>query len=101
VNEFQGPTPSNNEKYLNHCLTPPLYFKTFKIVELAFALGENISKEQAQSYVDELDTNKDGKVSFEEFFSWWQKKDIATEQHKPTGLGVLKARLQSQPLMRR
>jgi serine/threonine protein kinase len=68
--------------------------------ELAYALGETISKEEAQRYVNELDTNKDGQVSFDEFFAWWQKQDMTSSQHKPTGLAVLKLRLQSQPLMK-
>jgi hypothetical protein len=72
-----------------------------ELIELAYALGETISKEEAQRYVNELDTNKDGQVSFDEFFAWWQKQDMTSSQHKPTGLAVLKLRLQSQPLMKR
>ena len=35
------------------------------------AADENMTAEECQIGFDEIDTNRDGAIGFEEFFAWW------------------------------
>jgi len=37
------------------------------------ALDENMSAEEIQIGFDEMDRNRDGAISFEEFLEWWRQ----------------------------
>jgi hypothetical protein len=43
-----------------------------EIKAVAKKLGSEIAEGEAQLIMKELDTNKDGKISFEEFTNWWR-----------------------------
>jgi calmodulin len=37
-------------------------------------LDENITSEEAQIGFDEIDSNRDGAIEFEEFLAWWTQR---------------------------
>ncbi|KAG9414704.1 hypothetical protein AC1031_008109 [Aphanomyces cochlioides] len=40
-------------------------------------LGVTPTAERLQAYMTEFDTNNDGKISFDEFKTWWNKEDVS------------------------
>jgi len=69
---------------------------------LAYCLGETLTDEEAEKFISELDTDRNGTVEFPEFLAWWTKPDSIRSSQNTGGakLQLLKLRLQSQSYMR-
>ncbi|KAF0689453.1 Aste57867_19105 [Aphanomyces stellatus] len=48
-------------------------------------LGVAPTTERLQAYMNEFDTNNDGKISFDEFKAWWNKDDVEYMLKRATG----------------
>lgn len=42
---------------------------------LAYKLGETLTKEEIIEYIKQIDINGNGRVDFDEFFNWWSSID--------------------------
>ena len=49
------------------------YIDTVELFGLCRELGKSLSEEEMSMAMRVLDTNGDGRVSYEEFFAWWSK----------------------------
>jgi Ca2+-binding EF-hand superfamily protein len=48
------------------------YIDLQELKEISRQLGQDLSEEELQTALKELDTNKDSKISLEEFTAWWK-----------------------------
>ncbi|KAL6066425.1 hypothetical protein QOT17_009613 [Balamuthia mandrillaris] len=80
--------------------------------ELALQLGESATEGEINHAMAQIDLNKDGVISFEEFYTWWsaeeeaeegkahQKEKEEDEDEHGKRLRALRLKLRSQPYMR-
>ncbi|RHY26024.1 hypothetical protein DYB32_007928 [Aphanomyces invadans] len=52
------------------------YIELSEFKTLLTELGVSPTPDRVQAYLTEFDTNNDGKISFEEFKTWWNKDDV-------------------------
>ena len=70
---------------------------THEFQELAYELGETLSPEETKKSIAEIDEDKDGKISFDEFYKWWTTKEESDKNEK---MKVLKMKLKSKSYIR-
>lgn len=71
--------------------------------QLAFQLGETLTKEEVAEALSQIDKNKDGVISFDEFYDWWssaEHTEVSGDSERAKQLRVLKMKLRSQSYMR-
>lgn len=71
--------------------------------QLAFQLGEALTKEEVTEAIKQIDKNQDGVITFDEFYDWWssaEHPDVREDSERAKQLRVLKMKLRSQSYMR-
>lgn len=81
-----------------------------ELQQLAFQLGETLTTEEAEEALRHIDTNKDGIISFDDFYAWWRSVEHTDKEEGPTSaqhtasstrnLRILQMKLRSRSYMR-